>query len=135
MANDIYKGIGAVPNLLEKEAFDKEKYDATLDLLERRIPGAANVVRKELAKALRPKWKRPGATTTHEALLELGRSRAGSLRLVTTNFDRIFERAAYKKKLKQLPSYTAPMLPIPKSSRWDGVVYLHGHPSIESGAV
>ena len=126
LVNDIYKGIGAIPNLLEKEAFDKEKYDATLDLLERRIPGAANVVRKELAKSLRPKWKRPGATTTHEALLELGRSRAGPLRLVTTNFDRIFERAAYKKKLKQLPSYTAPMLPIPKSSRWDGVVYLHG---------
>lgn len=49
----------------------------------------------------------------------------GALRLVTTNFDRTFHAAA-KRMGQPFPAYPAPMLPIPKSSRWDGLVFLHG---------
>jgi len=44
---------------------------------------------------------------------------------VTTNFDRTFHAAA-KRMGQPFPAYPAPMLPIPKSSRWDGLVFLHG---------
>lgn len=55
----------------------------------------------------------------------LARSREGALRLVTTNFDRIFHVAA-KRTGQTFQDYAAPMLPIPKNSRWNGLVYLHG---------
>lgn len=62
---------------------------------------------------------------THHALLELAADRKGKVRLVTTNFDRIFHRVNAKHKLG-IQGFAAPLLPIPKLSRWNGVVYLHG---------
>jgi hypothetical protein len=110
---------------IELEAFNREQFDATLDLLERRLPGQRLDVRRALAKALGPKLRRNGASDTHAALLRLARSREGALRLVTTNFDRIFHVAA-KRTGQAFQAYAAPMLPIPKNSRWNGLVYLHG---------
>jgi hypothetical protein len=82
-------------------------------------------VRNSLAEVLKPKLRRKGATDTHAALLQLARSQKGALRLVTTNFDRVFEAAAKRTK-QPIQTYAAPMLPIPKNSRWNGLVYLHG---------
>lgn len=110
---------------LENQAFESGQYDVTLDLLERRLPGQRLAVRKALALALKPKTKLPGAIDTQEALLHLGRSSDGALRLVTTNFDRTFHIAA-KRAAQKFEAYAAPMLPIPKNSRWNGLVYLHG---------
>ncbi|APF00044.1 anti-phage defense-associated sirtuin Dsr1 [Pseudomonas putida] len=109
----------------EQKAFENYQFDATLDLLERRLPNGRAAVREALARALKPNLRRKGATDTHAALLSLGRSRTGALRLVTTNFDRVFDAAARRTK-QPFSSYSAPMLPLPKKSRWDGVVYLHG---------
>lgn len=110
---------------IEQEAFDRGQFDVTLNLLEHRLPGQRLAVRRALAQALKPKLRRKGAIDTHTALLRLARNREGSLRLVTTNCDRVFHAAA--KRMKQpFQSYAAPTLPIPKSSRWDGLVYLHG---------
>jgi hypothetical protein len=125
LVDEIYRRVGTTPSAIEQEAFSRGQFDATLDLLERRLPGQRVAVRHALAQALQPKWRRKGALDTHVALLRLGRSRENALRIVTTNFDRIFERAA-KVDGKSFRSYAAPMLPIAKSSRWDGVVYLHG---------
>ncbi len=82
-------------------------------------------VRRALAQALKPKLRRKGASDTHAALLRLARNREGALRLVTTNFDRVFQTAGRRTR-QVFQAYSAPMLPIPKSSRWDGLVYLHG---------
>lgn len=110
---------------IEQETFDRGQFDVTLNLLEHRLPGQRLAVRRALAQALKPKLRRKGAIDTHTALLRLARNREGSLRLVTTNCDRVFHAAA--KRMKQpFQSYAAPTLPIPKSSRWDGLVYLHG---------
>ncbi|MGQ5521826.1 anti-phage defense-associated sirtuin Dsr1 [Chitinimonas sp. PSY-7] len=109
----------------EHEAFKRGQFDATLDLLERRFPGQRMCVRRVLAKALKPNLKLDGATNTHVALLQLARSHKGALRLVTTNFDRLFHIAA-KRSGQVFQAYAAPMLPIPKNSRWNGLVYLHG---------
>lgn len=110
---------------IEQEAFDRGQFDATLGLMERGHAGQRLVVRRALAQALEPKLRRKGATDTHAALLRLARDRSGALRLVTTNFDRVFHAAA-KRTGQVFQAYAAPLLPIPKSSRWDGLVFLHG---------
>jgi hypothetical protein len=125
LVEQIFQLNGAVPTDIEKKAFESWQFDATLDLLERRLPGQRLAVRSKLAQALKPKLRRKGATDTQSALLRLARSREGALRLVTTNFDRIFHVAA-KRTGQAFQAYAAPMLPIPKNSRWNGLVYLHG---------
>jgi hypothetical protein len=125
LVDEIYKRVGTARLPIEQEAYERNQFDATLDLLERRLPGQRLAVRQELAQALKPKWHRKGATDTHDALLELARCRDGSIRLVTTNFDRVFERVG-KRPSKAFEAYAAPMLPIHKNSRWNGLVYLHG---------
>jgi hypothetical protein len=111
---------------IESDAFTQDQFDATLDLLERRLPGQRLAVRRALAQVLlKPKLRRKGAIDTQAALLRLGRNREGALRLVTTNFDRIFHVAA-KRTGQAFQAHAAPMLPIPKKTRWNGLVYLHG---------
>lgn len=125
LVDDIYNLLGTKRTAIEEQAYGRSQFDATLDLLEHRIPGQRLAVRQKLPEVLKPKWHRKGATDTHAALLELARCRDGAVRLVTTNFDRIFERVK-KRPGKAFNSFAAPMLPIPKNSRWNGVVYLHG---------
>ena len=125
LVDDIYRHVGTALSAIERDAYGHGQFDATLDLLERRLPGQRIAVRQALAQALRPKWRRKGSTDTHAALLRLARCRDGALRIVTTNFDRVFERAA-RRTGQSFHAYAAPMLPIPKNSRWNGMVYLHG---------
>ncbi|HNC61931.1 MAG TPA: SIR2 family protein [Rhodocyclaceae bacterium] len=125
LVEQIYRLNGTAPSDIEREASNRGQFDATLDLLERRLPGQRLAVRRALAQVLKPKLRRNGATDTQAALLRLARSREGALRLVTTNFDRIFHAAA-KRTGQAFQAYAAPMLPIPKNSRWNGLVYLHG---------
>ncbi len=125
LVEDIYQRNGTVPNEMERTALVRGHFDATLDLLERRLPGQRLAVRRALANALKPKLRRKGAIDTHDALLSLARDRNGAMRLVTTNFDHVFHAAA-KRSRQAFQAYAAPMLPIPKNSRWNGLVYLHG---------
>lgn len=125
LVEQVYRLNGTESSAIEREALKRGQFDATLDLLERRLPGQRLAVRRALAKALKPKLRRKGATDTQAALLRLARSREGALRLVTTNFDRVFHAAA-KRTRQAFQTYAAPMLPIPKNSRWNGLVFLHG---------
>jgi hypothetical protein len=122
---EIFRLNGTAPNEIESAVLGRAQYDATLDLLERRLPGQRLAVRRALAQALKPNLRRKGATDSHVALLRLARDREGALRLVTTNFDRVFQVAA-KRSGQVFQAHAAPMLPVPKNSRWDGLVYLHG---------
>lgn len=125
LVEEIYRLNGTIFSDIEQDAFERGQFDATLDLLERRLPGQRLAVRSKLVQALKPKTRRKGASDTQAALLRLARCREGALRLVTTNFDRIFHLAA-KRTGQPFEAYAAPMLPIPKNSRWNGLVYLHG---------
>lgn len=125
LVDAIYSHVGRQRDAIEQEAYKRGQLDATLDLLERRLPGQRQAVRNALIEALQPDLDRGGATDTHAALLQLARNREGALHLVTTNFDRIFVRLLERTNPPS-PSYSAPLLPIPKNSRWDGLVYLHG---------
>ena len=125
LVDKIYSIVGTTLTEVEQDSYYRNQFDATLNLLERRLPGQRLAVRSALMQALHPNLRRKGAKDIHNALLQLARDREGHIRLVTTNFDRIFERVI--KRPKQLVnSYAAPTLPIPKNSRWNGLVYLHG---------
>lgn len=127
LVDSIYKKVGTTRTPIEAQAFTSYQYDATLNLLEDRLPGQRKglQMRKALADSLKPNLRKKGATGTHAALLQLARNREGKLRLVTTNFDRVFERIGKRESMPFVP-HVAPMLPVPKNSRWDGLVYLHG---------
>ncbi|WP_419629151.1 hypothetical protein, partial [Thiolapillus sp.] len=68
LVEQIYDLTGTALAEIEREAFDRGQFDATLDLLERRLPGQRLAVRRALARALKPKLRRKGATDTHAAL-------------------------------------------------------------------
>jgi hypothetical protein len=120
-----YAELHTTPMPLESKAREQERFDAAVDLLEHRYPGERFAVRKALAAVLKPRLRLPRATSTHKALLTLARGRKQNARLITTNFDRIFEVVMRDPKLR-MRTYQAPLLPIPKDSRWNGLVYLHG---------
>lgn len=62
-------------------------------------------------------------TRTHGAIVDLSTDRAGRLKLVTTNFDVLFETA---RPGIQGRVAIAPRLPVPKRDRWNSLVHLHG---------
>jgi SIR2-like domain len=120
----VYDGLGEEKRAPEASAFRRGLYDTVLSLLEARVVRGRTAVREHVADILRPNLELPHALETHEALLTLCRTRSGQRRLITTNFDRLFEIAREQLAIS-LPVYQAPLLPVPKN-RWDGLVYLHG---------
>lgn len=77
-------------------------------------------VRAAMAIALRPpEGYRLGA---HRTILDLARTRAGVARLVTTNFDHLFEECD-----GSLVSHYPPRLPDPRRDKdFQGIVHIHG---------
>ena len=124
LVDRLYDTLAVGRNAMQKAAIKAGQFDTAIDLLERGIVGGRGTVRPALAKILSPDFDARDATTTHEALLTLGKNREGSTRLITTNFDRIFEKVIEVEALT-IKRFQAPLLPVPKK-RWDGLVYLHG---------
>ena len=119
----LYCDLGVKPNPVQKAAIKAGQLDTAVGLLETEIAGGRQRVRNALCEILEPNLTSPNAITTHQALLTLGKGRYGHTRLITTNFDRLFEIAIGKATLPE--RFRAPLLPVPKI-RWDGLVYLHG---------
>lgn len=118
----LFKALNVTPSDLQRRAIHAEQYDTAVRLLEENHVGGREAVRKQVATILTAD---PDASTiTHGALLTLSQNRNGQTRLITTNFDRLFERVIKTKQLN-IPHQRAPYLPVPKK-RWDGLVYLHG---------
>ena len=120
----LFNGLNILPSDIEKAAIKRAQYDTAVGLLEGRIVGGRALVRQKLAEILTPDLTRRHATTTHKALLTLARNRNSQYRLITTNFDRLFEEVIAREGLA-ISTAKAPLLPVPKT-RWDGLVYLHG---------
>lgn len=122
LVDAIYTSLKVVPDEVEKVAIKYEKYDTAIDLLENRVGKAA--VREVIATILKPKFRRRDATTNQRSIITLARRPDGVCRVVTTNFDRIFERVIETDRL-DIKRRAAPYVPVPKNS-WDELVYLHG---------
>lgn len=125
LVKELHERLGEGPGAIEQTAIKSGRFDTAVGLLEAKIVGGREPVRRAMADVLlTPQLDSPKATATHEALLTLGKNRENRMRLITTNFDRLFEEVLTAKRLS-VERFAAPLLPIPKN-RWDGLVYLHG---------
>lgn len=124
LVNKLYQALSVTPNPVQQSAIKAGQFDTAIGLMEADVVGGRGKVRSALATILTPDLTAPNATATHEALLTLAQNREGRTRLITTNFDRLFEEVRAAKSLSFL-DFKAPLLPVPKT-RWDGLVYLHG---------
>lgn len=132
LVDKLYTNLAVTPNATQKTAIKAKQFDTAVGLLEADIVGGRETVRSEVTNILTPDLSAPKATATQEALLMLGKNREGRTRLITTNFDRLFEEVITAKALT-IDRFEAPLLPVPKN-RWDGLVYLHGLLSTEPTA-
>nr|WP_237684442.1 SIR2 family protein [Pseudaminobacter soli] len=64
--------------------------------------------------------------TPHADLLDLSRGPDGHPRIVTTNFDTIFERVWYRRTRQRLPSSAGQGMPTVGSHDFTGALHLHG---------
>jgi NAD-dependent SIR2 family protein deacetylase len=67
LVDQLYQKLNTTKEIIEQRAFEQDKYDATIDLLERRYSGSRVAVRTVLIDILKPKWPKKDATTTHES--------------------------------------------------------------------
>ena len=111
--------IASTPEL--QTAIDREDYDFALSIIQRKLGKNAIKLRRDTADILS---RRPTTLKNHTSILRLSRLRDDTCRLITTNFDRLFVRAA--KKLAPINVDSAPKLPVPKADRWDSILHLHG---------
>ena len=108
------------------ESFDGRRYDydRMLEELENNYPNVREKVRRILAPDTSVSARR---LENHRNILRLAAvgGDAGRVRLVTTNFDDRFLRAAKLAKSPIIPD-DAPKLPMPEDSEWASLVHLHG---------
>ena len=124
LVKKLYARLAVTPDAEQEAAIKAKQFDTAVALLEEKHLGGRKQVRETLSKILRPKRTDSKATATHKALLTLSENREDRRRLITTNFDRLFQMVIRRDKLRVV-TFQAPLLPVPKS-RWDGLVYLHG---------
>jgi len=139
LAEQIYAKVGqALPgepaslaSAAEADAFSNRQYDRLLGLLEHRLvyKGAAwrqptNSVRDTAAALLR--IPRRVKLDAQQDLLDLSRGVDGRPRLVTTNFDTLFERAWARATGRGLPSSAGPGMPPVGSHEFSGILHIHG---------
>jgi hypothetical protein len=110
----------------ERRAFERAEYDRVLRSLEKRtlLPRAPSQVRAAVSELLQP---RQGVQLLdHLALVQLSRDAEGRPKLLTTNFDTLFERAASTGGFAAVPSHAGKAIPRPGGPNDHGVLHLHG---------
>jgi len=127
LTKQVYEKLGETHanEAAERIAIGREEYDRALRSLEKRThrPKTASRVRATVAEVL----KAPDGIglSDHLALLQLSRDSEGRPRLLTTNFDTLFERAANNAGL-DVPSHAGKSIPRPGGLRDYGILHLHG---------
>ena len=139
LADKVYDRLGQAlpgdPNSLasraEMDARNGGQYDRLLGLLEQRLVyrGADwrqphNSVREAVAALVSPRSRT--RFSAHADLLDLSRDPDGRPRIVTTNFDTIFERAWLQRTGNKLVSTAGQGMPAVGSHDFTGVLHLHG---------
>ncbi|MBK0022872.1 SIR2 family protein [Brucella pseudogrignonensis] len=122
----VYERLGLERTRAENLAFDQKKFEEVLGALSRRL---ARV--EDLFDATRAELTLPAESTTahHDVLVRISRDREGRPSIVTTNFDTLFERSIARNAgvdAAALASTAGQEIPAPGSSRFHGVVHLHG---------
>ncbi len=108
------------------------QYDRVLRCLERRLAASDaprnRGMRERIRSAIRDVLKPPddAELDNHLSLLELSRDSEGRNRLVTTNFDTLFERAWFEEHNAPIATHAGMAMPQPKVAGCTGVLHLHG---------
>ncbi|SRR5258708_37088 len=127
LTDTIYKELGETPanEPAEEEALKRREYDRALRSLERRtrFPRAPSRVRSATAKLLTPTPSL--ALPDHLNLLQLSRDADGRVKILTTNFDPLFECAAHADG-QTVPSHAGKAIPRPGTADDHGILHLHG---------
>jgi hypothetical protein len=128
LTKQVYRklGEGYANEFAERHAFERAEYDRVLRSLEKRThrPGTPSRVRAAVAELLTA--KDGVAVPDHLALLNLSRDAEGRPKVLTTNFDTLFERAAHSAGLTSVPSRAGKSIPKPGGSGDHGILHLHG---------
>ena len=122
LARRVMKALGTDANARSRTLLEQSDGDQNLDRVFNLLQQEYR--RDEVEAAVNRILKTPPqvSTTAHATILRLSCSTAGRPRVVTTNFDHLFERVA-----KSVPVHVAPALPDIRSvGSFDGLVYLHG---------
>ena len=82
-------------------------------------------IEEAVASALKPKVN--CNLTAHKILLDLATTSEGTVQLVTTNFDRLFDDCGRKLQVWQPPRLPNPSLP----NEINGIIYLHGRSTLK----
>ena len=139
LLESVYKYLGedwrqhpAEREVMEKGGLLANQYDRLLRILERRL-AASNLsqqhgMRERIRTAVRDALISPDEAdlSGHLALLELSRGQEGQPRIVTTNFDTLFERSWLENRGWAIASHANSAMPQPKASGFRGVLHLHG---------
>lgn len=125
-------GIGATPAEI---AYQESKFDRALELLERAV-GRSEMRNKVIQQLSRDPPPDEEVCGLHRALLDLAALSGGGHRLVTTNFDDRFHRAAkhavgqaslHKDSRYVLDDlWAAPRIATPRLESWRSLTFLHG---------
>lgn len=136
LVKGIYAKLGESwePHPAEREMMQQNvgQYDRVVRALERRLIGQdgrkaqhwREHIRSAVREILTP--REDSDLTNHLCLLELSRDSEHRNRLVTTNFDTLFERAWHAAKGVPLPSHACQAMPQPNAAGFSGVLHLHG---------
>ena len=113
------------------KAFDNDRYDEALDILE--SPREGGYEPKDVRERVRYRLSTTKTKTlqAHFTLARLADLDTDRGRLVTTNFDHLFERAQAKlwrleRSSPRMTVYVAPALPPAKPDTLHGLIHLHG---------
>ena len=120
-------------NSLLRKAFIDNKFDEVLGILERHTGGGyGREVRATVSEILRTKLELNRLNLdSHTTLCRLAGLNRPDGRLITTNFDPLFENALARLRRKEKFKHQtlveiAPALSPPKPEDWASLVYLHG---------
>ena len=109
LVEEVFERFPEYPDAEQDAAMKARRFDEAIWLLENEVVGGKKRVRQILAEILTLSSNESNATATHEALLRLGTNRDGRVRLVTTNFDRLFKKTIAEKSLDVKP-FRAPFI-------------------------
>lgn len=131
LTDSVYDAIGEDRNNEEAErvAYRRKEFDRVLHSLEQRTNASGSLsVRNAVTECLRVKNGR-GSMKRHLSILRLSCGKGDRPRLLTTNFDILFERSAREAKdanLKSVPSHAGKAIPKPGGDQDYGIMHLHG---------
>jgi hypothetical protein len=121
---ELYKELNTFRVREEETLFNKRQYDNLLWALEQRV---SRECLNDALLAILKRYMRSATSGYHKDLLTLSTDSQGAIRLVTTNYDTLFEKVSKEDQwITKFQIYAAPALPVPKKNSWNGLVYLHG---------